>query len=388
MEIGSKRKSPRALTQISGAISDAKAEYKCKRKELATALKAEIKSEFQEQLIAENPRLVKILTRQWETQKCNQSRLTEMYDTAEELAPKVAKLIEMIRDAEHPIVYTGAGISTSANIPDYRGTGGVYSSLASGQDIKQCNLVTATPTLGHMALSGLLKSGIFKFLLSQNCDGLHLRSGVSPEQLSEIHGNMFMENCDEGHFFYRTFDVTEKTNVKRHKTGRMCPNEDCDEELYDAIVHFGEMNRFDVPYRWETAETHAAQTDLIVCIGTSLKVLKAYKVLWPKKCKLVIINLQWTPKDKKADLLIRGQSDQILCEVAKAFDIPISPYSESEDPLISLATALNENDPKPSTPFLNMVENNAKFPVESNNFKTNFKEHYTPGWYGKGMKKN
>ena len=49
-----------------------------------------------------------------------------MYDSAEELAPKVTKLIEMIREAEHPIVYTGAGISTSANIPDYRGTGGVY----------------------------------------------------------------------------------------------------------------------------------------------------------------------------------------------------------------------------------------------------------------------
>ena len=106
---------------------------------------------------------------------------------------------------------------------------------------------------------------------------------------------------------------------------------------------------------------HSAKTDLIICIGTSLKVLKAYKVLWPKKCKLVIINLQWTPKDKKADLLIRGQSDQILCEVAKAFDVPIPSYSESDDPLIALATALNELDPKPSTPFLNMVENNDKF---------------------------
>lgn len=103
---------------------------------------------------------------------------------------------------------------------------------------------------------------------------------------------------------------------------------------------------------------------MIICIGTSLKVLKAYKVLWPKKCKLVIINLQWTPKDKKADLLIRGQSDQILCEVAKAFDVAIPSYSESDDPLIALATALNENDPKPSTPFLNMVENNPKFQGE------------------------
>jgi len=47
MDIGCKRKSPRALTQISGAISDAKAEYKCKRKDLAAALKAEIKSDQQ-----------------------------------------------------------------------------------------------------------------------------------------------------------------------------------------------------------------------------------------------------------------------------------------------------------------------------------------------------
>ena len=77
-------------------------------------------------MISENPRLSKTLRRQWETQKNNQSRLAEMYDSSEELAPKVARLIEMIREAEHPIVYTGAGISTSANIPDYRGTGGVY----------------------------------------------------------------------------------------------------------------------------------------------------------------------------------------------------------------------------------------------------------------------
>jgi len=57
----------------------------------------------------------------------------------------------------------------------------------------------------------------------------------------------------------RAFDVTEKTNVKRHKTGRACSIEDCEEDLYDAIVHFGEMNRFDIPYRWETAETHSCK---------------------------------------------------------------------------------------------------------------------------------
>ena len=60
---------------------------------------------------------------------------------------------------------------------------------------------------------------------------------------------MYLETCKKEHPYYRCFDVTEKTNVKRHKTGRSCHCCPEPEALSDTIVHFGEMNRTDIPYR-------------------------------------------------------------------------------------------------------------------------------------------
>lgn len=55
----------------------------------------------------------------------------------------------------------------------------------------------AIPTKCHMALKALLDTGHIKYIVSQNIDGLHLRSGVKRKNLAELHGNMFIENCDK-----------------------------------------------------------------------------------------------------------------------------------------------------------------------------------------------
>lgn len=116
-------------------------------------------------------------------------------------------------------------------------------------------------------------SRYLKFIVSQNCDGLHVRSGFPREDLSEIHGNMYMEicgHCDPEAEYFRPFDVTTKTRFRRHGTGRQCHQ--CQNELKDTIVLFGEKSRTESPMNWRSGLDHAVCADVVLSLGTSLKV--------------------------------------------------------------------------------------------------------------------
>lgn len=58
-------------------------------------------------------------------------RKLEVMDDENTLRSKCRIMADAITSADHVIVYTGAGISTAANIPDYRGPNGVWTKLKS-----------------------------------------------------------------------------------------------------------------------------------------------------------------------------------------------------------------------------------------------------------------
>lgn len=47
-----------------------------------------------------------------------------------------------------------------------------------------------------MAVKQLVDSGLVQFVISQNIDGLHMRSGLPRMNLAELHGNMFVDCCN------------------------------------------------------------------------------------------------------------------------------------------------------------------------------------------------
>ena len=56
--------------------------------------------------------------------------------------------------------------------------------------------VACLPTVAHRAIVALVNAGWVHYVVSQNVDGLHLRSGLGRELLSELHGDFFVQRCD------------------------------------------------------------------------------------------------------------------------------------------------------------------------------------------------
>ncbi|XP_075706754.1 NAD-dependent protein deacylase sirtuin-6 isoform X2 [Rhinoderma darwinii] len=234
----------------------------------------------------------------------------------------------MVRTATYVVVHTGAGISTSCGIPDFRGPNGVWTLEEKGLNPKfDITFETAHPSATHMALLQLQRVGTLKFLISQNVDGLHIRSGFPRDHLAELHGNMFVEECTKCGKQYVQDYVVGTMGLK--PTGRLCDVAKvrglraCRGKLMDTILDWEDS----LPDKdLNLANEASRKADLAITLGTSLQIKPSgnLPLLTKRKGgKLVIVNLQPTKHDRNADLRIHGYVDEVMTQLMQSLDLKI-----------------------------------------------------------------
>jgi len=256
----------------------------------------------------------------------------EIFDDDACIQQKAKHVSNLIKASRSCIFFTGAGISTAAGMGDFRGKGGKWteedraditvddnedsgpspakrarsvgkkntsSTKNVNEDIEeddvQLDYEELRPTFTHEAIRQLVDDGFIKYLISQNCDGLHRLSGVPQDKISELHGNVFIEKCEKCNATYNRpyyvcddigdmyleevadfgkSDILFPKFMKKckkcglsHRTGRRCEIKGCKGQLCDTIINFCDDLEADI---LDKAFDAAKMSDLLICLGTTL----------------------------------------------------------------------------------------------------------------------
>ena len=215
-----------------------------------------------------------------------------------EFYQRIDTLAQWMFEAKHLVVFTGAGISTESGLPDFRGPDGIWTRQAKGLPTKPRDFSSAEPNAGHLAIVDLQKLGKLSFLISQNVDNLHLRSGIRPDLLAELHGNVTKLRCTRC-----KAQVDKSANIDR------CS---CGGRLVSSVVNFGQS----LPQKELTdSHWHSQNCDLFIVAGSSLVVTPAAdmpRVALESGARLVIINQGETPLDRAVHLRFGEGTGEVL----------------------------------------------------------------------------
>jgi NAD-dependent deacetylase sirtuin 2 len=217
------------------------------------------------------------------------SKLSISFSEKKQLASSdLQGVAEYIRSAKNVIIMTGAGISTSANIPDFRSESfGLYKRL-SKYDLPHPTAVftldyfkqdprpfydiahelypvlsNAKPTIAHYFIKLLEDKNMLLRHYTQNIDGLEQLTGLSDSKTIQAHGHINSGSCLKCNEKY-SFEYMKKFVVKNEVP--ICQK--CSTTIKPDVVLFGEALPTDF---WKHMQDFP-KCDMLIIMGTSLVV--------------------------------------------------------------------------------------------------------------------
>ena len=184
------------------------------------------------------------------------------------------------------IFMVGAGISTSAGIPDFRSSTGLFKQLQDKYNLsgpeeffykttflknpkyfyeftKLFDLSQTQPTIAHKFMNFLTHKNIVKYIFTQNIDGLEIKAKIPKEKLIFAHGNFYEGHCAKCNEY---IDIEKINKAIQEEKIFECPK--CGGPCKPNVVFYGE----NLPEKFFNGLDDLKDIDLIIIMGTSLKV--------------------------------------------------------------------------------------------------------------------
>ncbi len=213
---------------------------------------------------------------------------------------------ELIRCSSSVVALTGAGISTAAGIPDFRGPNGLYVTRRYDPDAVfnivhfrknprpfyeftrdfATMLKDIRPTFTHRFLSVLEKKGMLTGVITQNIDALHHHAGS--RNVIELHGSYWSASCTQC-ADYRVEGKSYEWWIQAILNSPLSPVPACpccQGVIKPDVVFFGEAVR-----HFEKAANLAERCGLLLVLGSSLEVYPASMLPRMTNAVVVVVNM-------------------------------------------------------------------------------------------------
>ena len=235
---------------------------------------------------------------------------------------EIQTLQSWIRDSQNIVFFGGAGVSTESNIPDFRSQDGLYhqsyqyppETILSHRFFMQQTeeffrfyrekmlYLQAQPNQAHLQLAKWEREGKIKGVITQNIDGLHQKAGS--RHVVELHGSVLRNHCMRCGKAYTAEEMAQSQGVPRCMCGGVIKP--------DVVLYEESLNGADI----EEAVRLIENAEVLIVGGTSLAVYPAAGLIdYYRGDRLVLINRDATPYDRRANLLIQEKIGWVLGQI-------------------------------------------------------------------------